>query len=254
MPGKWGLHRFYAKDAEIAKLLPPTVLLNREAFVRYLGQYGSVYIKPNMEHKGKGIIKAWKSGSVYSFVKVKGGVHRFDSADAMYGAIRRLTGGKQHVLQKAIPLAKTGGRPFDIRVMMIRDAEDQWQYCGMLAKVAQGGSIVTNMSRGGSVRPIDEALEQALHWKEEERREFKEKLVASSHRICKRFAGYKYSYQIGIDFAVDTSGKLWLIEVNFDYPSHALFDKLEDKTFFRKIKGTVSEYRIARAKRGYRKR
>ncbi|WP_127510283.1 YheC/YheD family protein [Paenibacillus humicus] len=253
MPGKWGLHQFYAKDQQIKTLLPPTVLFNRTTFERFLAQYGSVYIKPNMEHKGKGIIKAWKKGSVYSFVVVKGGIRRYGNAGALYNAIRSHTGEKQHVLQKTIPLARIGGRPFDIRVMMIRDASDQWRYCGMLAKVAPDGSVVTNMSRGGRVRAMDDVLKQAFNWNEEERKRFKDQLVLSSQQICRRFDRYKYSYQIGIDFAADRSGRLWLIEVNFDYPSHALFSRLKDRTYFKLIKQTVSEYRLARSKRRIKK-
>jgi D-alanine-D-alanine ligase-like ATP-grasp enzyme len=57
-----------------------------------------------------------------------------------------------------------------------------------------------------------------------------------SYRICKRFDSYKFSCQIGVDFGVDQSGRIWIIEVNFDYPSHVLFAKLKDKTMYNKIR------------------
>ncbi|WP_338130664.1 YheC/YheD family protein [Cohnella ginsengisoli] len=66
-----------------------------------------------------------------------------------------------HVVQKAIPLAKAGGRSFDIRVMMMRH-RSRWTYIGMLAKVAGAGSVITNVRRGnGYVLSVPEALRQA---------------------------------------------------------------------------------------------
>ncbi|WP_338130665.1 YheC/YheD family protein [Cohnella ginsengisoli] len=61
--------------------------------------------------------------------------------------------------------------------------------------------------------------------------------------MCNRFDRYKYSRQIGIDYGIDRSGKVWLIEVNFDYPSHTLFAKLKDRSAYRRIKSIAASWR-----------
>ncbi|WP_425262328.1 YheC/YheD family protein [Paenibacillus pectinilyticus] len=47
---------------------------------------------------------------------------------------------------------------------------------------------------------------------------------------------------MGIDFGIDQHHKLWIIEINFYYPSHELFIKLKDKTMYRKIKSLRNTY------------
>ena len=57
--------------------------------------------------------------------------------------------------------------------------------------------------------------------------------------------GYR-THEVGLDLGVDKKGNLWIIEVNLAYPSYGLFNRLEDKTFYRKIKSLAEEYRKSR--------
>lgn len=239
--GKWQLHRFYAKDRIVLRHLPPTSVYTRQTLRRFLNRYGSVYIKPNYEHQGSGIIKAWKTPSgKFTYIKVRGrAVSPLSSADDLYRKLR-LRGRPIHVVQKAIPLARAGRRPFDIRVMMMRH-RGRWTYAGMLAKVAGAGSVITNVRRGGGyVLEVPAALRQAGL------KGVKEKTAALkslSYRISRRFDRYKRTRQIGIDYGIDRSGRIWVIEVNFDFPSHALFAKLKDRTMYRRIKAIAGAWK-----------
>ncbi|MGQ7887556.1 YheC/YheD family protein [Paenibacillus sp. WC2504] len=243
MPGKLGLHLFYSKDPHIRATLPPTTVLKRDSFYRFMRRYQSVYIKPNMSHMGKGIMKAWSTDKEYRLVKVKGGYKSFRNLKSTYNAIQKLTSKDQYILQRTIHLAKIQTRPFDIRVMMMRNSQNEWQYTGMLAKVAGQSSVITNVNRGGGyVIPIENALDTSLRLTHEQQQRTIKDLIDLSHRICDRFNRYKYSSQIGIDFGIDQHHKIWIIEVNFDYPSHDLFNKLKDKTMYRKIKSLRNKY------------
>ena len=160
--GKWQLHRFYSGDNVVRRHLPPTDVYSSASLRRFLERYGSVYIKPNYEHQGQGIIKAWKTkNSTYTYVKVRGtAAPAVPSAFALHRKLRIPTK-PMFVVQKAIELARTKGRPFDIRVMMMRHRE-QWTYVGMLAKVAGRNSVITNIGRGGGyVQTVPEALRSA---------------------------------------------------------------------------------------------
>ncbi|MCY9662669.1 YheC/YheD family protein [Paenibacillus chondroitinus] len=243
MPGKLGLHLFYSKDPHIRAYLPPTAVLNRDSFYRLMRRYKSVYIKPNMSHMGKGIMKAWSIDKEYRFVKVKGDVKSFRNLKSAYNTIQKQTSKDLYIVQKTIHLAKIKTRPFDIRVMMMRNSQNNWQYTGMLAKVAGRSSVITNVNRGGGyVIPIEHALDTSLRLTHEQQHRTIKDLIDLSHRICHRFNRYKYSSQIGIDFGIDQHHKIWIIEVNFDYPSHDLFNKLKDKKMYRKIKSLRNMY------------
>jgi len=253
MPGKLGLHNFYAKDRRIRLHLPPTTEFNRHSFFKFMHRYASVFIKPNMSHMGKGIIKAWSAQKKVKVVKVKGATRTFNQLNSAYHAIRKLTTKDQYLIQKTIPLATYQSRPYDIRVMMMRNTRNQWQYAGMLAKVAGPSSVITNVNRGGGFAlSIENALRTSLGLTSHEQLKVKRELVSLSDRICKRFDKYKYSTQIGIDFGIDEQRRIWVIEVNFDFPSHELFNKLQDKTMYRKIKSLRKSYlqsQHARARR-----
>ncbi|KIL40075.1 hypothetical protein SD70_16285 [Gordoniibacillus kamchatkensis] len=252
MPGKWGLHTFYSKAPHLARLLPHTRPLGKASFAAMLDRYGSVYVKPNMEHTGKGIMKVWKTTGSYLLVKVKSRPRSFSAndKDKLVECVLRLARGKPHIVQQTIPLAELNGRPYDIRVMMMRDGTDRWRYTGMLAKVAGPSSVVTNVRRGrGYATTVRHALERSNVAQGASAKRLERELVRLSYAICRRFGSYKYSSQIGIDFGVDRSGKLWLIEVNFDYPSHALFARLPDKTPYRLIKRRRAEYVAAMRRR-----
>ncbi len=247
MPGKLGLHNFYAKDRRIRLHLPPTTAFNRHSFFKFMNRYASVFIKPNMSHMGKGIIKAWSEQNRYKVVKVKGDTRTFKQLTSTYRAIRKMTTKDQYLIQKTIHLATYHSRPYDIRVMMMRNARNEWQYAGMLAKVAGPSSVITNVNRGGGFAlPIERALGTSLGLSSREKQKVMRQLIDLSDRICKRFDRYKYSTQIGIDFGIDEHRRIWVIEVNFDYPSHGLFNKLKDKTMYRKIKSLRKSYLSSR--------
>jgi hypothetical protein len=243
MPGKWGLHTFYLKAHNIKQMLPETRLLSGTSLRELLRRYGSVYIKPNMEHTGKGIMKAWKSAKEYHLVKVNDQKMRFFGINTLIKHILKITGKKPHIVQRTIQLDTYLGRPYDIRVMMMRDKNNKWLYTGMLAKVMGPSSIISNVQRGrGYATTVGQVLKESSNLKPKQHKEIEGKLIQTSYVICNRFNRYKYSSQIGIDYAVDNRSRLWLIEVNFDYPSHSLFARLPDKSMYHLIKRRRAEY------------
>ncbi|WP_373229938.1 YheC/YheD family protein [Cohnella sp.] len=235
--GKWNLHHFYSKDSEIRKYLPPTSLFNAETLRKFMGKYGAVYIKPDNEHMGKGIIKAWRTPRGYAFVILRGNTIKCASLDRLYKEIKKRSLSQQYIIQKAIPLAKINGRPFDIRVMMMRNLQNRWQFFGLYSKVAGPKSIVTNVtSSRGYVTLFENSMKQSLRYSKKKTERVKRRLIHLSNKICKRAGKIRYYQKIGNDFAVDNKGKIWLIEVNFSYPGFKGFSKLPNQKYYWGIK------------------
>jgi hypothetical protein len=187
-------------------------------------------------------MKAWKVNDGFKLVRVKGTPQHFGAMEPVVRHILSVAGKSPYIVQQAIPLAQIDGRRYDIRVMMMRDSKDQWAYSGMLAKVAGPSSVVTNVNRGGGYAATVRLALEGSGFSKPEIERIERQLKHLSYVICRRFDRYKYSSQIGIDFGVDSKGKLWLIEVNFDFPSHALFAKLTDKSLYRLIKMRRASY------------
>ncbi|WP_186446068.1 YheC/YheD family protein [Paenibacillus cremeus] len=242
---KWRLHRFYSKHSGIAAYLPPTTMLNVKTLTRYLNDYGTVYVKASTQHQGRGVVKVWQADEGYRFVRVRGKINKAATVQELVQRIKSGNPKQTFIVQRAIDLAKVKGKVFDIRVMMMRDGERKWQYGGMVAKVAGQGSVVSNVQQGrGYVMSVDQALRQSLNYDEEQIERVKKELISLSRTIMKHSKSYPFfSFQCGIDLAVDTNGKVWIIEVNLHNPAHSLFKKLKNKTFYRRIGRLYWAYR-----------
>ena len=242
---KWNLHRFYSKHSKIAKYLPPTTFFSSETLSSFLQKYKNIYIKANSVHTGRGIIKAWKTANGFQFVKIRGKATFVSSSQEIYQHIKKTSPQTTYIVQKTIDLAEMNGRPFDIRVMMMRDGQRRWHYAGMVVKVAGHRSVVSNVQRGGGyVASIEDSLKQSLRFNKERIESTKKQLISLSHEIMRYSEKFPfYSFQCGIDLAVDKNGRIWIIEVNLHNPSHGLFNKLENKTFFRRIGHLYTDYR-----------
>lgn len=235
--GKWRLHRFYLKSPAIRKHLPPTAIYRARTLRSFMGKYRSVYIKPDREHQGKGILKAWKTRKGYACVLQRGAAVKYGTVVALYKGIKKKSLPQRYIVQKAIPLAQIRGRAFDLRVMMMRNQHRRWQYFGMYSKVAGPTSIVTNISSSrGYVTTFEHAMKRSLGYSGAAAEHIKKRLIRLSYQICNHAGKIKYYDKIGIDFAIDTKANIWVIEVNFTYPGFKGFSRLPDKTDYRRIR------------------
>ncbi|WP_330897008.1 YheC/YheD family protein [Brevibacillus brevis] len=251
---KWSLHQFFSKSPYIRPYLPPTALYQPASLDSYLAKYSTVYIKPTRTHMGKGIIRVWKTArGDYQFVKERGEPVQANSLADLKQQLAAQCTEKNYVIQKGLDLAEIDARPFDIRVMMMRNGLGKWQYAGMLAKVAGADSIITNVARGGGYAvTVPHALKKSGAVTPDKIKGIVSLLIQVSHRVCAHFNKYRHSAQIGVDFAIDKAGNLSIIEVNYDFPSHGLFAKLKDKTYYHTIKRLHYQYKN-RVKRKQRK-
>ncbi|WP_079908787.1 YheC/YheD family protein [Paenibacillus sp. 32352] len=215
-------HRMFQKVPQLRKYLPETALCNEARLADYLDRYPAVYIKPDGGGRGKGVIKAWKKGNLIYYVKVKGDVQSVNSVKELF--LKLKLNKPVHIVQQAIDLARINGRPFDIRVMMMRDRQERWNYIGMVAKVAGTKSIITNVARGkGYVLPIDRALRESLGLSGSRIAKKKNEMIQVAELCTRTHSKSRYDWQIGYDIAIDRKGKVWFIETNPAVPAHNLF-------------------------------
>lgn len=241
---KWKLHRFYAKNPKFLVHLPPTAILTPLSLVNFLNRYRTVYIKASTLHMGRGVIKAWRGIRGYDYVIGRGKVQHATSAKHLISKATDLAPNELFIVQRAVDLAIIKGRPYDIRVMMMRDGTRTWQFAGMLAKVHGHGSIVSNVQRGGGyVLPVQRALSES-NFANKQIRLITKNLISLSRQIIRYSEKFPfYSFQSGIDLAVDKTGKIWIIEMNLHKPSHLLFKQLKDKSYYNQVRKLYRDYR-----------
>lgn len=231
---KWSKHRLLNQSDAIRPHLPETRWLSTTTFWNMMAKYNEVIIKPTASSGGNGVIQIKYVGK--SSYEIHDGAKKYKLTKLLTNQFigRKLS--KSHLVQRRISLATVNGQPFDLRVMVQRRPHSPWQVTGKLAKVAGKGFIVTNTAKSrGYVTTVPSAIQQSK-LPTEKSLEFLSKLNTVALRAADKLGpSYRWVNTMGFDMALDSQGRIWIIEVNFA-PMLELFLKLKDKSTFHKIK------------------
>lgn len=227
-------------DAYLQHYLPPTTPFTPAALWEYAEHYQSVILKPSGGGGGAGIIKLTSVGEEQYLVHAGPTKRVVQGKEETVAYIRSLFRPKTYLLQPHLSLGRINGRPFDIRVMVQRQkSTEPWIITGWLAKLAGPGYVVTNVARSrGKVLPLRKAIaESKIACSPHLLQEIRQVSFALARRLGKAYPNLR---EIGLDLGLDQQGKIWFIEANFR-PAISLFQKLPDKSFYRRIKALRSQ-------------
>jgi len=232
---KWSLFEWLNESRLTRKHIPETVRLTGQSeFARMVRKHRNVYLKPVKGKAGKGIMKVQQLAPKRKPTDVGGyrltcqsadGVESmiFDTLSAMYDVVKRYMDGKEYIAQQGITLAVAGGRPFDLRALVQKNARGEWRVSGIGARVAGASSITTHVPRGGSIGDPAKLLSTVFGPTSgrsilQQAREIA--LVLASQ--IEKGSGHTLG-EMSMDLGVDTTGKLWFFEANskpmkFDEP------------------------------------
>ena len=127
----------------------------------------------------------------------------------------RLLRQDQYIVQRGLRLAHLNGGPFDIRVLLQKSVRNHWTVQSMVARVAQPGNVISNLADGGQIMNPRRAI--AAVFGPSIKPSF---MTLRIRRIAKAAAlaiekeiGFEFA-EMGMDLAVDTSARIWIIEAN----------------------------------------
>ncbi|WP_084783554.1 YheC/YheD family protein [Paenibacillus sp. FJAT-26967] len=230
---KLGKTQYLNRHPELKKFLPDSASESKEHIRDWLKRYNVVYVKPNNGTGGRGILRVdilSKGKYRYQIGKRK---KVFDSYEDMYRSMFPYLKERKHLVQRGIRLLTSKGRPFDIRIMVQKNFDGDWENTGIIGRVAHPDKIVTNYHSGGTPTPVPRLLNDYLDPDQVE--EYVKKLNKLGLEIAEYMhTGYPKVTAFGVDIAIDKDLKPWILEVN-TRPDPFIFKKLEDKTVFRKI-------------------
>ncbi|WP_110931480.1 YheC/YheD family protein [Paenibacillus bouchesdurhonensis] len=208
---KWLKTEALLRNPKVAVHVPQTRKYSAEALQGVLHQFGIAVIKPVRGGGGYGVIKVFYAGGSYGFTYMSRS-RSFSSFDAMFGALNKTKVGRKYIIQQGIHLARIAGRPIDYRVKVAKQ-NGRWVYRSMLGRLARPGLFVTNLCKGGTQLSAGEGLRRSLgsrsiRKKRGEMRSLTSKCIAIMESA---FPGVG---ELGFDYGIDTSGKIWIFEVN----------------------------------------
>jgi glutathione synthase/RimK-type ligase-like ATP-grasp enzyme len=232
---KWAKTDVLLADPAVREYIPSTRSFLSSTVEQMLQQYGMIYVKPIHGTFGNGVIRIEKKLGTSEPYFFQSGERKYSFAtfNEMYRKLLVVKKSKAYIAQQGIHLLKYNGRRFDLRVMVQKNPQSQWETTGMIGRLAHPKKIVTNYHSGGTPMPVTKLLKGSLT--AEQLTSYQSQLeklgVDIATTLEKRFPRIK---EIGVDVAIDHNHKPWVLEVN-TLPDPFLFKKLPDGAIFRKI-------------------
>ncbi len=223
-------------QSELKDFLIPTYQYNSKVLLEKLAQERSIVIKPIRGTLG---IKVYRIDAIDNEYKVYLETiyprKTINNSKELINYIEKVVSPKKRlVIQPFISFATVEGRLFDMRMLVQKNRQGIWDVTADLSRVAYISRFITNAAY--AIQPISEVLEDT-----EIDIAILTQLKEISIKTAKVLEGSLGSLgEISVDFSIDTSGKIIIIEVN-GRPHKSLFEDLDDNTV-KKIYCTPLQY------------
>lgn len=235
--GKWQMYRIVRRYEDLRPYLPETRLASARNLGIMLSRYDTVFVKPVFGSGGTGIasVQRWRGGYIVNSV----GRPRL-RVSSLPGVISVLGGLNRHYLiQQGLKLNYLKGSTFDIRAIVQKNGEGQWQVSGRAVRMGRRGKITSNLHTGGRAYTVPAVLEHCFPQRAEEIGQELDNLAIRVAEVMTKHAGPLCD--LGLDMGVDNEGKVWLIEVN-SKPGRKVFLQMGDRESRKKVVRTLVEY------------
>lgn len=237
---KWTKTKWLLQSSELRGHVPATVLFNKRNLAAMLSSYSTVYCKPVYGSGGVGIIRIKRQARGYR-TQQGGVVANSDTMDRLFGKLNRMTRGRSYLLQKGIALSKTNGRPFDIRVMVQKTNAGKWVSTALITKIGRPGKVATNYNQGGDLgyfRPTMSGAGFGSAFIRKTESKLKRMGVSAGRCFDRRAKGFR---ELGLDVALDSAGRPWVLEVN-TRPQFYPLKNMRDRGLYRRIVSHARQY------------
>jgi hypothetical protein len=216
---KGELYQKLKNDEKVRSFLPATETVeNMDEIKTMILKLGKVYVKACRGRKGTKVMRIEKlqgGGYQYSY-SILGKLlrRRVPNMKSLEKAVSLFFKDKKVIVQKAIDLVRVDrNRLVDFRAELQRNKEGEIEITGISVRVGQRNSPITTHG---------EAYRYETYLKKLFPKYSAQKIKILNHSIVKFllniYAAVEKTYgkfgEIGIDFAVDRKGEIWLIECN----------------------------------------
>lgn len=225
LPGKRKIYDFLKCEQTLSPYLPHTLTYaSSRSLHKALHQFdGEFFMKPS----------GGSHGSHTLYVRCKGNEAILQGRDRSNSIFRRripvrelsawvkqFTGQRHFIIQPYLKLTSRDGRPFDMRVLVQKNAHGRWTITGKAIRQGPSEGMTSNLHGGGTAISVTPFLESEFGVA------IASDIMTCINRLSEHIppileSGFGRLGELGIDFGIDCSGKVWLLEVNSKPGRHA---------------------------------
>lgn len=207
------------KESGLSRYLPESHLMRGFTTLKTMsGRYASVFLKPVRGSLGKGIIKVTRSQSggyaAHHATSIGTRKQHYPTLLKLFSGISGKMKTARYQIQQGLNLIEASGRPIDFRALVQKNGSGKWAVTSIVGRIAGSQHFVSNIARGGTLSTVKEAVAKSNMAAGRQdaaarlRRAALEIAAGIDNQIQAHFG------ELGIDLALDTAGRVWLLEVN----------------------------------------
>lgn len=230
--GKWEVGLMLQRDPALLAYLPETSRLRSgNQLEHWLQSHSDAFLKPQGGSQGKGAIHIHKEDSHFQ-VQGRDGrnqpiLEEFEAWSACWQWLKQTIGSRPYLLQSYLQLHAMNGMSYDVRSLVQKNGRGNWEHTGMAVRVGKPGSITSNLHGGGTAEDAREFLTREFG--ENKSNQLIDTITMLSTHIPSVLESYHGRLaELGIDFGIDNSGRVWIIEVN-SKPGRTIFARLHNE-------------------------
>jgi hypothetical protein len=220
LPDKRAVYDALRRHPDIRAHLPPTArYAGPDGLREWLDRHGgAAFLKPAAGSQGRGVLAVRRLAD--AVWELRGRTRRnaafrlelADEAEALR-RVDRWIAGRAYLMQPLLALVTPAGEPFDLRLLLQKNETGRWIVAGAAVRRGRSGTVTANLHGGGTAFPPMPELTGLLGTSAardvlRETRRLAGAVVRQLEACFGRFA------ELGLDFGIDRTGKLWFLEAN----------------------------------------
>lgn len=219
LPGKRRVYDFLKREQTLSPYLPHTLTYaGGESLSKALIQFdGELFMKPSGGSHGSHTLyvncKDKKVAILQGRDRSNSIFRKTIPVRELSAWVSKFTGHRRFIIQPYLKLTSREGRPFDIRVLVQKNAHGRWTITGKAVRQGPAEGMTSNLHGGGTAMPVPPFLESEFGVP------IADDIMTCINRLSEHIpplleSGFGRLGELGIDFGIDCFGKVWLLEVN----------------------------------------